>query len=243
MWGIIVWIVTFVILIIFHIIKEPLFSFTSKFYKQYYRGLKLFKEKKYTEALRYMEEAKRINQRKSIVYSGEACIYMLKGENKKAIESFEYSLELSKRKKQEIKALLSFLYMEEKSKDIDSLSLIKEAINEIKSKKHIKWEYTKSFFYDIYSWINYKLGNIEKCDKYFAKSKKELGKLYDAIYRIEVEAYIPIMFYHFGIILKHKGEYKKAIEYFKKSIKAGGPESIFTKRSEEEIRKIVNGEL
>ncbi len=93
-------------------------------------------------------------------------------------------------------------------------------------------------------WLKFKEGKFDEVMKIYEKIIPAWKKYFKTIGRKEQYLHqYSDLFYHFGIISKHKGEYDKAIKYFKKSIKAGGPESIFSKRSEEEIRKIVNGEL
>ncbi len=96
------------------------------------------------------------------------------------------------------------------------------------------WNIKEYEVWDIKGWLYYKEGNIEeayKCyDKVVAKGKRRINKTW--------RRKNTMINYHLGVISKHKGEYEKALEYFKKSIKAGGPESIFSKRSEEEIKRI-----
>ncbi len=101
--------------------------------------------------------------------------------------------------------------------------------------------FKKSIYIEAKAWLFFLQKENEKATKLYEELLKNYEK--HGANKIKCCNYLSnIIFYHFGIILKHKGEYEKALEYFKKSIKAGGPESIFSKRSEEEIRKIVNGE-
>ena len=241
MWAIKAWLVTFIGLVAYFILKEPILKIISKFYKRYYSALNFFKNQKYNQALEEMKRAKDINPNKSIVYNGLGSIYLIKGENKEAIKCFEKSLVIKKKKNYEAIALLAYLYMEENINKKDPLSLICKVINLVKEKDTIKWKYEKSFFYDIKSWILFKQKKEDDSINYSDKVLRHIDNLYETEYNIEHMAYIVIIFYHLGIISKHMGKYDEAKEWFKKSIKAGGPESVFSKRSKEELKELQKG--
>ena len=207
----------------------------------------LFIRKEYRKAAEvYQLVIHEENNNKNAI-SNIATLYYIMGKYDKAIKYSKSIIDLSG------KSMLDLFDM------IDSYSLLIKILSDNKEFK--KAESMLKNYEDCLGYISkkkLKIGDIEK--KNYLELKGWLlfneGKIEEAI-NLYDEA-IPLwknyfkntgrkkeyshqyadLFYHFGIISKHKGEYDKAKEYFEKSIKAGGPESIFSKRSEEEIEKM-----
>ncbi len=209
-----------------------------------YKNNKLFYQKKYKEAIEiYQSRIKEAPmERENYLYIAFSYYYI--GEFRKAINNFIRLINLSDNSSLGLDIIYPYLinsYIE---------------LEDIKKAKELFYEYDKNYYS---AEKRFKRKSRDKDKKYlenkawflFNEGKtKEAIKLYDKSLLLwekyfkkegkekEEEIDYTDLFYHFGIISKHKGEYEKALEYFKKSIKAGGPESIFTKRSEEEIKRI-----
>ncbi len=233
-----------IVYVLYLILKAPILKLFSSYYRQYYKSVDLYYEKRLKEAIKETKKAISMNPGDWKNYNNLGTIYSILGDNKKAIENFEKVIEIKKSKKTDAYASLAILYAEEGEDLSKCLELVKKA-EEIGNKKLLNSfkEIAEKYFSIIYSWIYLRNGKKEEAFKSFDFAFKAIEQYLKKNRNLEGDLSNTIIFYHFGIILKHKGEYKKAIKYFKKSIKAGGPESIFSKRSEEEIRKIVNGEL
>ena len=225
------------------IIKKPLLILISPYYRKYYKALKLYEYREFTNAAKEMEEAILINSKDWKAYSNLGLFYTMLGKNKQAIMNEHKSISLRKTESPNDLIILALLYAEERMAFEKSIGFINKA-QLILQKEHRRiWDVYKGIVYITFAWIYYKNGKKKEMNKYFNMALKSISLLLKKNRNFEYRISFSPFFYHFGIILKHKGEYEKALEYFKKSKKAGGPESIFSKRSEEEIRKIVNGEL
>ncbi len=178
-----------------------------------------------------LEKEKMQSHKKNLDFYIGYYYYML-GYNTNAEKYFRKALEKGFNKPS-VYYMLSQIYVDEKKCDKAFFY-----INQAKEDKKI-FNYLINLVYkEKEAWVNYICGDKEKA---ITQYKKIIPYYKRRLIKKGIE--LSLFFYHLGIISKHKGEYEKALEYFKKSIKAGGPESIFFKRSEEEIRKIVNGEL
>ncbi len=218
--------------------------------KEEKKGDNFFVKKKYKEAINiYKNVLSKDEVNKRVIFLLGICYYMI-GEKDKAIENLYKAVILNKDDIiRIIKAyrLLINLHLEKKNfneakKALEKYGYFYKQIKE-DCPASIKEE-EKNRYEETIGWIRYCEGNYSEAIKIYEELIPLWCDFFKKKSRIEKKIYsYSDIFYHFGIISKHKGEYKKAIKYFKKSIKDGGPESIFSKRSEEEIRKIVNGEL
>ncbi len=223
-------------------LKKPLLKLFSKYYRHYYRSIRLFHEKRLKEAIKETEKAILVKSEKPETYHKLGKMFSLLGYNDKAV--FYYKKALNKFKKADSGMIADIIFslmliLADNGIMINEYEKIIKEVEIVRIDRSGKSN-NQMFVNYIFSYLSYKYGRFEEALKYFNLALKEIKKENFTYYLYE-EILLSPVFYYFGIMFKLKGEYEKALEYFKKSIKAGGPESIFSKRSENEIKSLKDG--
>ena len=193
------------------------------------------KNKDYIKALEYLNKYLKFNKDSAeTFFSIGYCHYML-GRNEKALYYFRKSLEIGYDYPETFE-LMAKSQVEIGQNHLKPVELIKRARMLIDEMDKEVWEVIEKIHLESKAWIYFKIGKTKEAlslyesilpiwREYFKRKKNEFEECYSPLH------------YHFAMIYKFKGEIERAKSEFKKSMKAGGPQSIFAKKSKEELEK------
>lgn len=201
------------------------------------KGFYLLNKGRYQDAISFFnKKSKKSPHSPGNYYALGYCFYML-GYFPNAINNFEKALEL-KLKRVSTYYLLALLYAEE-IKFGEALGYLEKG--EAIQNKTVFWnKLSKSERNDYLGWVYFKKGEIYKALDFYnvvipgwlkkIEKDNKLGESYSSpCYRI-------------GMILMKKNDVEKSRKMFESAIKAS-PESIFAKKSQEELGHLTNKEF
>ena len=236
-------IISILITLLFFLIKFWAYKEVEKTENFYNNGILLIEEdKNYEKAIEQFNLYLNEDPRSSEAYFSKGyCLYML-GDYNTAIKYLKKSQEIDPISPETCEYLaLSKINTKEINKTEDALQLTENAGIMIKSDSY-SWSKLKEIHLESKGWIYYKAGYLTKALKLYGTVIPLYEKAFEKDLNEYDECFSPVH-YHFGMIYKHKGDLDKAKSEFEKAINAGGPQSIFSKKSKEELDIINNIEV